>query len=857
MKKSLSELTEKGINLQRSGKLNEAASLFHKICEVEPTDDNAWMRLGNIYSELGDIEASIEYLKVSILINPGLAVAHIHLADMYRMQGDQYAAVSHLEVATRMKPDCYDAWVMLGSVYNEVGRHDLAKMSLGKAMEIQPNNKSAYVVLADACLSAGDRNGAVVVYEDLASRMPIDNQIQLGLGKAYLASHRYEDAESHIVKYISKNNGIAEAYYILAESLREQGKFDDALSAYLKTIELDERHADAYSFAAELCHYLGDIESALKYYKKSVGLRPDQPEVIHEIGCLLKKKGDVSGAEACFQSVIELNNTCLPAYINLASLYTEDNNFHAAIKCYQDALSKIPESAHINRLIGRTYCDAEEYQQAKIYLDKAIDLEPDNAWSYLYLAVIFQHEGAYEKALINYKTSLRFKSDIAETHCGQGHVLNKLGKQSDAVESFLHAIELKADFAEAYMGLASAYLVLQKPELARKYGEHAVQLSNTVDMRSKLAMIYDRTGGYEEAYKLVVQDLESNSENVNTILVFSSVCRRVGRDDEAVEYMKTLLRQDNLAASTRCALSFSLGRLYDQRKEYDLAFDCIHEGNRLSKKKFDLERHNLEVESLLNVFSMDYMQSAPTSGVRSSKPVFVIGMPRSGTTLVEQILSSHPDVCGAGELTEIDRLASSIHLQLGVNKQYPVCVKSLTDDVLDMSANLYLSRLEKLCPDVLRITDKLPGNYLHLGFIQLLFPSARIVHCIRNPVDTCLSCYFQDFSNGHEYSYDLETLAKYYKSYYKVMQHWLNVLRIPVLQIEYERLVVDQELYTRKLIEFCGLDWDDRCLKYFDSTRFVGTASYAQVTQPIYSSSVNRWKNYSRYIKPLLDGLGT
>jgi hypothetical protein len=229
-------------------------------------------------------------------------------------------------------------------------------------------------------------------------------------------------------------------------------------------------------------------------------------------------------------------------------------------------------------------------------------------------------------------------------------------------------------------------------------------------------------------------------------------------------------------------------------------------------------------------------------------------MPRSGTSLVEQILSTHPGVYGAGELTAIDQFAR--HLGDATGDAYPQSALHLDQATIDAAARQYLAALQDLAPSAIRVTDKMPGNFLHLGLIQLLFPGARVIHCRRDPLDTCLSCYFQQFNQGQTFSYDLSDLGHHYRQYQRLMRHWQSVISLPMLDVHYEDLVADQEAMSRKMLEFCGLDWTDECMRFYESKRYVATASYDQVRQPIYHKSVGRWRHYERYLGPLKTALG-
>lgn len=231
-------------------------------------------------------------------------------------------------------------------------------------------------------------------------------------------------------------------------------------------------------------------------------------------------------------------------------------------------------------------------------------------------------------------------------------------------------------------------------------------------------------------------------------------------------------------------------------------------------------------------------------------------MPRSGTTLVEQILASHPSVHGAGELGKLGAIAASLPAEVGDTLGYPSCLSRISEGVLDKLARQYLTYISGISPasaDV--VIDKMPDNFRFLGFIELLFPGARIIHCKRDVRDTCLSCYFQNFAGGHSYSYDLRNLGIYYRMHERLMAHWGDVLGLSVMELQYEELVENPERLSRSLLEFCGLEWSSRCLRYFNEQRSVMTASFDQVRQPVYHHSVGRWKNYREYLQPLREGL--
>jgi hypothetical protein len=271
---------------------------------------------------------------------------------------------------------------------------------------------------------------------------------------------------------------------------------------------------------------------------------------------------------------------------------------------------------------------------------------------------------------------------------------------------------------------------------------------------------------------------------------------------------------------------------------------------------FDPNSHRQFIEDLKNYFSPKFFDQRTITGVETKLPVFIIGMPRSGTTLVQQIAASHPSVFAAGELTGISNLVEKIESDDSHSAAYPFSLDNLADSEISEIAENYIHYLMQFGHDSKRILDKMPFNFLHLGLIYCLFPSAKIINCRRNLVDTGISCYFQNFVDDLHWSTDLGDIGKYITGYIDIMEHWENVLPIQILNLDYENLVQEPEIQTRSIIEFLELDWDVNCLNFFEGKSFVTTASSWQVREPVYASAINRWRKYENHLGPLLDELG-
>jgi hypothetical protein len=325
--------------------------------------------------------------------------------------------------------------------------------------------------------------------------------------------------------------------------------------------------------------------------------------------------------------------------------------------------------------------------------------------------------------------------------------------------------------------------------------------------------------------------------------------------------MRAVLRRPGLPPGDAVVLHFGLANLRQRAGDYDAAFDHFRQGNAIRRglfektgTAFDPAAHRRRIDWLIRTFTPEYFRQVEGVGVGDESPVFIVGMPRSGTTLVEQILSQHPQVFGAGELRDIDRLAEELTGPIMAAGGDGAALARLARQKGQDLAQRHLQRLIQLGGGAVRVLDKMPINFLHLGLIATLFPRARVLHCRRDPLDTCVSCYCQYF-HALNFTWDLADLGNYYRQYERLMAHWQTTLPLRLLDVSYEELVNNQEAVSRRLVDFCGLDWDERCLAFYESRRPVHTQSTLQVRRPMYASSVGRWKRYEKHLQPLQDAL--
>lgn len=395
------------------------------------------------------------------------------------------------------------------------------------------------------------------------------------------------------------------------------------------------------------------------------------------------------------------------------------------------------------------------------------------------------------------------------------------GEHSLGIDLLKKAISLHPKIAEYHHNLAAIYRLVGEFELSEEHYLIALKLKPD----------------YAEAY-------------------FNYSATRKFKSDEPIlaELEQQSVRTD-LADQDRCFLGFAAGKIFNDVQEYDKAFAFYEMGNRFKGATFDIDRFRKDINRIITVFTAERIRELAACGHQSRVPVFIVGMPRTGTTLVEQILSSHPEIHGAGELPDISSISGTMSQHASQKMDYPECVPYLPGKVFSGFADAYLRRLRTFDQSAARIVDKMPGNFLHLGLLAIMFPHAKVIHCRRHPLDTCLSCYFQRFRRGHEYSFELTHVGLYFREYERLMQHWLEVLPTTPFDLHYADLVNQQEDVSRKLLEWTGIAWDDACLSFQDNSRPVTTASNWQVRRPMYRSGLDRWKNYDQYLDPLRDAL--
>jgi tetratricopeptide (TPR) repeat protein len=474
-------------------------------------------------------------------------------------------------------------------------------------------------------------------------------------------------------------------------------------------------------------------------------------------------------------------------------------------------------------LAGMLAFDSDQTDLAILYLKKAVKEKPKDPYFNLALAASYEKAGDYELAVPSFQQALAAKPDLVGALCGLGITHVRAGTAELALPFFEKALEINPEFKGVRIGYADALTSLGRMD------EAAAVLKEVIARRKYMPAAYSALAA---AFK------------------FSN-------EPPELKPIIAELANPALAPIEATQLHQAAGKILNDLGRYDEAVDHFQKAKQAAGHDYDVAAYRAWVDAMIDLFSPALLTAKAGLGSPSDAPVFILGMPRSGTTLTEQICASHPSVHGAGEITKMWRLASSIGLSRASVGAFGESVRALGKDQSSALAADYLRFVRRRSPNAVRIADKLTHNFELIGLIALLFPNARIIHCRRDAIDTCVSCFMTpDFNDKHAYNTDLAKLGLYYREYDRLMRHWNSVLPGRIHESRYETLIGDQEAEARRLIEFLGLPWDDACVRFYETDRAVATPSRWQVRQPVYTSSVKRWKNYEGKIQPLIDALG-
>ncbi|HLG88963.1 MAG TPA: sulfotransferase [Alphaproteobacteria bacterium] len=532
-------------------------------------------------------------------------------------------------------------------------------------------------------------------------------------------------------------------------------------------------------------------------------------------------------------------------HLLLAKTLNEQGKTSDAIEVLENALRLSPHDPVVYNNLGLLHLAAQDLARAVDCFEKAIALDPDLATGHYNLGAARERQRDHDAAAACYRKAIALSPTMGEAYSRLGNLLQSRGDSDGAVECFRCASELAPDTPRGLVERAKILLIEEKVGEA----EGCLRRSLAVDAANAeahalLGDLLSESGRFEDAARSLREAIRLDPERVSAYHNLVLAKKATDDDRRLIETMAGLVNEPGRTDFERSLLHFALGKAFDDLGEHQNAIRHFDEGNRIEYRNFAFDRTawRKSIDQLISTFTADFFARKAPLGSQSEIPILILGMPRSGTTLVEQIVSNHPKVGAGGELRFWNDRATALG----------GAIASRLDTEIPELAEEYLALLRRIDPDAARITDKMPFNFIWLGLIHLAFPKAKIIHCRRNPLDTCLSIYFLRFATRQAFAYDRGDLAFYYREYQRLMAHWRQVLPGDrLLEIDYEMLIADREAVTRRMIGFCGLEWNDACLRHEDNRRVVKTASLWQVRQPIYQSSVERWRQYEPWLGEL------
>jgi tetratricopeptide (TPR) repeat protein len=694
--------------------------------------------------------------------------------------------------------------------------------------------------------------------------------------------------------FLNKNNGPVANHLTIPEALNRAsahwnaGQAPQAEQFCLQILQVLPDQPDAMHLLGLMAHAYGKLELAIDYLRKAC-LSPAAPATYcSNLAEMCRQKGLLAEAEQAARRAVEQEPQLIAAWNNLGIILQESGKFDASLACLQRVVSLQPDNPEAHNNLANTYKRMDELEQAQTYYQRALALRPDYAEVHSNLAFLLNDQGRFDEAVAAAEQAIDINPQLADAyfnlaqieisrmryadaqrwldalisfapqHAGaltaRAQLLITGGHYQDALTCVRQALSNAPDSANAHNVLGQVLQALEQHDEAAACFDRAAALPGTVAEEALVAraVLFMEMGSKDEALVAFDRALERFPGSTR-VMAARGDSKTYCSDDPDIAVMEAaLVRAVKPTINDQMGLHFALGKAYLDTGNSARAFFHLDQGNAIKRATFnhDAALTSAWTKKIAAAFTPDLMDKFKDAGAASERPVFIIGMPRSGTTLVEQILASHPGIYGAGELSALrhtmDRAGS-----------FPDDLIRWGKEDFARIGRDYLSRVDGLAPDALRLVDKMPANFLYAGLIPLILAGARIIHCRRDPMDTCLSCYSKHFAGEQLFAYRLDELGAFHRDYQALMECLRKVLPPDrFLEVDYESVVDDLEGEARRLIAFVDMPWDDACLSFHKTRRVVRTASVSQVRQPIYATSKGRWRRHAAYLGPLLAALG-
>lgn len=721
-----------------------------------------------------------------------------------------------------------------------------------------PSATAGHKGLGDILWRKGLLQQAAEEYRAALKLRPDWAEVENNLGSVHKAEGNRAAAEQHYRRAISIAPSLAAAHSNLGVMLAENGNLTEAVAHFRNALASSPANMAVRSNLGTALLQLGRIEEAIIEFQSVLEASPNDAEALIGLARAMRLSGRP-------EKGFELARKALQSQPGFADAYLEAGEAALALGLHNDALAfcrqaveASPKSAVAHEALGSALALYGVPQEAEFHLRRSLELLPNSASVLAKLGQLLAQQGRGKEAEERYRAALGIDPDHVPTLNQLANLALKQRKPAEALPYFERVRRLHPDRAVAHSNLAFALHDLGRHQEAIEACHEALKLNpdlaeayqNLGAAQQTLGQLIDARASYERAVELRPDLVES---------IFSLSNLDAGAAGEGMlANIAALLKSEKLAESAKAQLYFALVRLHESKGEHDAAFNAAVEGNALEARRqtYDPAIYEQMAAALRTTFTAKFFKDRESYGIASERPIFIVGFPRSGTTLTEQILASHPDVFGAGELPIVPSLAADLRRWGRTARQFPQGLADLKEPEVLRLAGAHRRYTRNLAGTGRRVTDKMTSNIFYLGMIALMYPQAKIVYCRRDPLDLFVSSYFMLFRNPIPYRTSQQSFAHFYKLQESLLEHWRSVLPMPILELQYERLIDDQEGQSRALLSHCDLEWDPRCLDFHLVNRPILTGSDIQVRKPLYKSSVGRAKPYLDRLRELRALLG-
>jgi len=771
----------------------------------------------------------------------------LDIAKQHHMNGNLALADRTYRDILQALPNHYASLYQLGLIHYQLQRAAEGIDFIKKAIEVEPEQAEAWNAYGAMLQQLGKMEEAIEKWEkaiEIDSELPIAHS---NLASAYWTMGDNDRAEESAKKAISIQPDYADGYVNYGIAVNAKGNTDEAAKLWEKALELQPNHPNALINLGNAMRDLGKLKESEEYCRKALEAAPNNTIALVNLGNALLDQTFTNEAEELYRKAIQFDPSYIDAHNNLSLVLMSQLRFDEAAAQARHALAFDANDLTALANLSVSLRETGQFQEAEFAARKALSLKPDSAEARIDLADILFLSDRLDEAEIVFNEATAIAPNSPRLYMKLASVQERLNHFDDAIKSLDKALELSPDMADIYHKRGMVYLMSNQIDESLEAFDKALEINpEFIQAIASKSETLQTKGDMDAARETIQKGLEIDRSFPSLYYTLSKVKKFTEDDPDLKKMIEIADNAEGLGHAQATALHFALFKAFQDVKEYDSAFDNLMKGNdrKRSRVPYDRNAQNKVYDTIINTCNADFMKKFEGTGSDSKVPIFIIGMPRSGTTLTEQIISSHPDVFGAGEL----------HYLMDAETKHG----SINPDNSAALGDSYVEMAQAIHPDALKakhITDKMPGNYMRVSQIIASLPNAKIIHCQRNAMDTMLSCYKQLFARGQYWSYNFEEMAEHYVQYERMMDHWRHVFPGQFLEINYEDTVNDFENQARKLIDYVDLEWNDACLSPHKQERSILTASKGQVRKPIYKTSIEAWRRYEKQMQPLADYL--